>query len=252
MKSKRPSRVRSTSSLLRQRRGSHVGFVISFIMFITFIVFMYLILNSRIDFGQDKANSLEYVKAEITERTSGDLTSASVAITQTNPQNCVQLRDFFLRTGVRDRFVVRSDSGNVLTASKSDNDLLVQRSGNTFLRVYGSGEFNIASTGGLGSCQPLSEGSQYTIGLIREGRDIFESKIIGLLNSYTGDYEALKRDMKISSGDEFGFIFTYSNGIAIKTADRNLKINVYVDRIPVQYIKTDGAREIGFIDVIVW
>ena len=233
------------------RKGSHVGFVISFVMFITFVVFMYLILNSRIDFGQGKANSLEYVKGEIIERISGNLTSASAAITKENPQSCVQLRDFFLKAGIANRFIVRSDSGSILTASKSGDDLFVERNGNLFFRVYGSGEFNLSSIGSLGSCQPLSEGSQYAIGLIRDSKEIFESKIIGLFNNYTGDYEALKKDMKISTGDEFGFRFIYNNGTEIKTPEKNITINVYVERVPVQYIKTDAARESGFMDTIV-
>lgn len=237
---------------MNNKNGSHVGFVISFVLFITFIIFMYTILNSRIDFGQEKANSLNYVKAKIIDIVSENLTGVSIAIGQQNPQSCVQLRNFFLETGVSDRFVVKSDSGNVLQSGKSGNDLYVERSGNLFFRVYGSEEFNIGG-GVLGNCQPLSEGSQgYTLGLSRDSKDIFESKIIKLLNNYTADYEALKKDMKISSGDEFGFGFIYSNGTEIKTTTSNVTINVYADRVPVQYVKTDATIESGFIDIIVW
>lgn len=237
---------------MSNRNGSHVGFVISFVMFITFIVFMYLILNSRVDFGQQKANSLEYVKGEITDRISGNLTSASVAIGQPSPQSCVELSNFLGATGIGNRVIVRSDSGNILNAGISGQSLQVERDGNTFFRVYGSEEF-IQETDSLGSCQSLSEGSQgYTLGLIRDSKDIFESKVIRLLNNYIGDYETLKKDMKVSSMDEFGFRFIYNNRTEIKTPERNVTINVYVDRTPVQYIKTDGTMESGFIDTIIW
>jgi len=250
IKNKRLSQVRSALPMLGQRKGSHVGFVISFVIFITFVVFMYLILNSRIDFGQGKTNSLEYVKGETIERISGNLTSSSVAIGQASPQNCVHLKDFFLKTGISDRFIVRSDSGNVLQSGKSSNDLFVVRNGNIFFRVYGSEEFGVGGAA-ISNCQLLSEGSQYFVGLIKDSREIFESKIIGLFNNYIGDYENLKKDMKISSGDEFGFRFIYNNGTEIKTPEKNITINIYVDRASIQYIKTDAARESGFMDTIV-
>ena len=238
---------------MNSKRGSHVGFVISFVIFITFLVFMYLLLNSRVNFGQDKGNSLEYVKGEITERVSGNLTSASVAINQANPQDCVQLRDFFLETGVNtERFVVRNDSGAVLTSSKNGNDLFVQRSGSLFFRIYGSEEFLVSSTGALNPCQPLTEGSGYTLGIVRDSKEVFEPKIISFLNNYTADYEGLKTNMQVNPKDEFGFIFTYNNGTETRTPEKNLTTNIYIDRIPVQYVKTNGAIESGFIDAIIW
>ena len=234
------------------KKGSHVGFVISFVLFITFIVFMYAILSSRVDFGKEKANSFSYVKAEIVNRVSENLTSVSVAIGQQNPQNCIRLTDFFLKTGMGNRFIVKSDSGNVLQSGKSGNDLFVERNGNLFFRVYGSGEFGV-SGGALSNCQPLNEGSQgYSLGLSRDSRDIFESKVLNFFGNYTGDYEALKKDMKIISGDEFGFRFTYNNGTEIKTPEKNVTINIYAERMAVQYIRTDATRESGFIDTIVW
>ena len=238
--------------MIKNKNGSHVGFVISFVLFITFIVFMYAILSFRVDFGQEKANSLNYAKAEVINRVSENLTSVSVAIGQQNPQNCIQLEDFFLKTGIGDRFIVGSDSGNVLQSGKSGNDLFLERNGNLFFRVYGSEEFNV-SGGIINPCQPLNEGSQgYTLGLSRDSRDIFESKVLGLFENYTTDYEALKKDMKIISGDEFGFRFIYSNGTEIKTPEENITINIYVERMAIQYIKTDATRESGFIDIIVW
>lgn len=229
-----------------KKKGSHVGFVISFVLFITFIIFMYAILSSRVDFGQEKANSLNYVKAEIIERVSENLTSVSVVLN--NPgSNCVELSNFLGATGITDRLIVRSDSGNILTSGISGKSLQVNRNENTFFRVYESEEFPEISS-------PLSgcTNSNYILGLSRDSRDIFESKVLELFGNYTENYEALKKDMKISPGDEFGFGFTYNNGTEIKTPEKNVTINVYAERTAIQYIKTDAARETGFMDVIVW
>ena len=236
----------------KNKKASHVGFVVSFVLFITFLVFMYFILSSRVDFGKEKENSLNYAKAEIMQRISGNLTSVSVGLSEQGLQRCVRLIDFFLKTEMGDRFVVGSDSGDVLQSGKDGNDLFVDRDGNIFFRVYGSEEFNISGEA-LRNCQSLSEESQgYSLGLSRDSRDVFESKALRLFENYTKNYEALKRDMRISPGNEFGFGFAYNNGTEIKTPEKNADIDIYAERISIQYIKKEGARESGFMDVMVW
>ena len=235
----------------KNKKGSHVGVVISFVLFITFIVFMYTILNYKIGFGENKKASLEQIKETVKGEISENLTTISVGINQVNP-GCVQLRDFFLKTPSSDKLLVKSDSGSELAASKEVNDLFVQTQGNTFFRVLESGEFSVVSAGAVGSCQDLEEGSGYILGVSREENLVFESKIFNLLNNYTQNYSGLKKNLGISDEDEFGFIFTYSNSTQVRTPEKNLTIDIYAERVPVQYIKIDGNREVGFIDVVVW
>lgn len=234
------------------KKATHVGFVVSFVLFITFLVFMYAILSSRVDLGKEKQNSLNYAKAEIMERISGNMTSVSVSISEQGVQRCVRLIDFFLKTEMGNRFVVGSDSGDVLQSGKDGNDLFVERDRNIFFRVYGSEEFNISGEA-LRSCQALSEESEgYSLGLSRDSKDIFESKVLRLFKNYTEDYGALKRDMRIGPGNEFGFGFAYNNGTEIKTPEENATINIYAERTSIQYIKRDGTRESGFMEFMAW
>ena len=211
---------------------------------------MYLILNLKVDFGQQKANSLDYVKVEVIEKVSGNLTTVSVALN--NPESsCIQLNEFLTLTEISNRIVVISDSGEILNTGISGQNLQVQISGNTFFRIYESEEF-APQTGILNSCQLLSEGQGYTLGLVRDSKEIFESKVVSLLNNYTTDYDNLKKDMKISESDEFGFIFIDKDGNQIRTPEKNLSGNVYVGGTPVQYVKTNGAIESGFLNTIIW
>jgi hypothetical protein len=238
------------------KKGSHVGFVISFVMFITFVIFVYVLLNSRLDLGQNKQNSLEYTKSAIIERVSENLTITSLNVNSQTPENCLYFTGFITKTAIGDKFIAKNDSGNIFTASMPSDKtgLYIIRGGSdsNFFRIYSSDEFPSVVSETLSYCTPLDEGTGYTIGLSKEETDVFESKIQGLLNNYTTDYEALKKDIKIKSGDEFGFIFTYNNGTQVKTPEKNVTINVYSERIPVQYIKTSSIKETGFIDVVVW
>jgi len=144
---------------INNKKASHVGVVLSFILFITFIVFMYVLLDSKVNQERGKPSTLNYVKGTLLEQVSAELTTVSVALI--SPQsNCVELSGFLSGTGLSNRIIVRDDSGNVLTSGISGQNLKVERNGNTFFRVYESETFS--PEGDLSSsCQSPS----YTIGL---------------------------------------------------------------------------------------
>ena len=70
---------------INNKKASHVGIVISSLLFITFIIFMYILLDSQIGKEREKENALENVKIELLEKTSGEFTRVSVGLN--NPGN---------------------------------------------------------------------------------------------------------------------------------------------------------------------
>ena len=235
-----------------EKTGSHVGVVLSFVIFITFIIFLYVIIQPTIKQG-GKQNFIEHIKGEIIERISTDLTSISVTM-NAGPQTCVELRDFFTITEISDRVIVKNDAGSVLNALKNGNSLFVPKNSNDFfIKIHESEEFDVIADGTINPCQPLSEGSSgYTIGLVKTNKQIFETKIIKLISDYKNDYETLKEMLGVAPGDEFGFSFTYSNENIIKTEEKNISVSVYVSEIPIQYISKNAAREQGSLNIKAW
>ena len=194
-----------------EKTGSHVCVVLSFVIFITFIIFLYVIIQPTIKLS-GKQNFIEHIKGEIIERVSTDLTSISVTIDKPGPKTCVELIDFFTITKISDRVIVINDAGNVLYSQISGENLFVENEGDFFLKIHESDEFDAIVDGTINPCQPLSEGSSgYTIGLVKTNKQIFETKIIKLISDYKNDYETLKEMLGIAPGDEFGFSFTYIN-----------------------------------------
>ena len=238
---------------LSQRKGSHVGVVLSFVIFITFIIFIYIIVQPTIKLD-DRQNFLEHIEGEIIERVSTDLTSISVTIDTPNPQTCVELIDFFIITGISDRAIVKNDAGSVLQASKNGNSLFVSKNSNDFfLKIHESEEFAGASGNAISPCQSLNEGgSGYNFGFVKTNKQIFETKIIKLINDYKNDYETLKGMLGVAPGNEFGFSFTYSNETIIKTEEKNISVSVYINEIPIQYISKNAAGEPGFLNIKAW
>ena len=240
---------------MKQKKGSHVGVVLSFVIFMTFIFFIYLITQPALK-TERKDNSLEFLAMGLMEKVSANLTAVSVAITQSNPQDCVRLSSFFSTTDVGNRVVARDDSGNTLQSSVDVDDLLVVRNGVTFFKVYESEEFNTAATGQINPCQQLSQGNGYILGLIKTDERVFQAKVVKLIGNYSSDYDGLKDDLKISQGNEFDFSFTYANGTEIATKNKNQtissSINIYAKNVPIVYISENASEESGFLNVKIW
>jgi len=233
-----------------KKRGTHVGVVISFMIFVTFLVFLYTIVQPAIGTKTSKQEPLDYLENDLISGVSTDLTTVSIGITGTVPQNCLELNGLITKTEINTNIKVINDSGYVFNSyfkNEGGNfDLLIDGTSgiNNFFKVRVSEEFApITTDPGLTGCGNLNEGSVlgYTIGLIRTDKHVFESKIGDLMKEYKNDYEGIKNILKVSSEDEFGFSFTYVNNMVIKTKEVNVSIDVFSKDIPIQYIDKNAS-----------
>lgn len=234
------------------RRGviSHVGVMLSFVIFITFIIFIYIIIKPALQ-TENKQKLLDYTKDVITEKSSAELTGASVLVDAGVSQTCVKLVNFLDKIKIGNRVIAKNDDGNVLDAKILGQDLFVERGGAVFLKIYSSEEFDITETGTMTDCGQLSEGSGYVLGLVRTEKDIFEKGIIQLFEDYNNNYGSLKEELNIPS-NEFSLGFAYANGTVISTEEKEVSVSVFADEIPVQYISRNAARELGSLNVGIW
>ena len=232
---------------------SHVGVVLSFVIFVTFIIFIYIIVKPAVG-TENKQNLLNYLKEVLIERASTELTSVSVLIDKETPQPCVELNDFFGKTEIGNRIIVRNDTGEAFNAKISGQNLFVQRNvEEIFLKIYESEEFSNITEGTMSFCKELSEGpGGYIFGLIRSEKNIFEKRIIQMIESYNNDYESLKEELNIAAGNEFRLGFTYANGTSISTEEKEVLVSVFVDEFQIQYISNDAVRELGSLNVGIW
>ncbi len=225
--------------------ASHVGVVLSFMIFVTFIIFIYIIVRPAVG-TENNQNQFNYLKEALIERASTELTSVSVLV-GAGSQTCVKLSGFFNNVEISNRTIVKNKDGNVLTAEISGQDLFVGNGNEKFLKIYGSENFSDTDPGMMPSCQ-----LDYTFGLIKSEKNIFEKRIIQIIESYNNDYESLKRELNIAQGNEFRLDFVYANGTIISTEEKEVLVSVFVDEFPIQYINKDAVRELGFLNIGIW
>lgn len=233
-------------------KGSHVGVMLSFVIFVSFLLFFYLIVQPTVT-RQEKQSFLDSVEARLIEEASAELKSVSVKINDVAVESdCFRLNDFLSESGMEERIIATDEDGENLTVDVAEDHLEIEDSGSSFIKIYESDEFEEAG-GSLGDCLELNEGSEYNIGTLKSDKEIFESRIIEIAGKYKNNLNGLKENLSIISVNEFDFSFTYSNGTEISVGQENiLDLDVYVSSSQIQYISREGSREIGSLSVRVW
>jgi hypothetical protein len=227
--------------------GTHIGFVLSFVIFIAFLVAIYSVLILPGLSQDDKRSLAESLKIRILENVSNELTTITIS-TESAPQNCIRLNGFLSDFNISSRIKVKDRYGLGQTAYVLGSDLEISRSGNeTFFKVYESEEFDAASAAGESPCNPRD----YQKGNAKMERHVFEGKITDLMDFYAANYSVLRDGFGFPEDSDFDFGFTYSNGTYAKVG-RQVYTGIYSAEMPVQYVDGNSSMLTGTINVRVW
>jgi hypothetical protein len=261
----------------KNKKASHVGMILSFVIFITFTVFVYTLISPNINTAESKKTLLNEIGLSLIDNMSSDFSTISVNIMSNPETNCVRLSEFLFSSGIMlsefaeteniedisINLIIKNETYQIQN-SYSDLDanfsISINRANpsNTFLRIYHSPELDSLPENEITPCSSVPFESNaslnrgYQIGSVFSGSYIFEKNMISLVDYYRADYDKLKTELKISPGNEFGFEFTLSNGTKISAIGDLPTQNIYAEDIPVQYIDDDANILSGFINVKVW
>jgi len=236
------------------KKGSHVGMVLSFVVFVVFLIFLYSILQPSLSRDESKEQELEYLKSQILNNISEKVSSFSVSFNKGAGQTCLRVT---YPEKVKGQGAIAKDfSGNnynsELDISDPDNP---------------ASEIDISSLGqGQGTMTilyaesfPLSSGSvlcpnsvHYDDELFLEKDEVIGPKISHLITAYSDDYQKLKEILGISESNDFSLEFEDFNGDIESTPEAQTAAEVYAEEIPIQYMNFTGGISGGFIRLRVW
>ena len=125
-----------------KRGGTHVGFVLSFIIFVTFLTFLYSIIIEPITNQENKQSILENLRIKLVENVSSGLMISSIS-TEGSTQNCIRLNGLIGDLGINSRIIVKNELEKIQTSYVLGSDLEIVRSdiNNTFFKIYYSEKF---------------------------------------------------------------------------------------------------------------
>lgn len=228
----------------KYKKGSHVEVIVSFVIFITFVIFIFASIKSPITRQEEKNNLFDSIEIGIMKRISADMTMMSITIPAGGGQ-CITLDNFLEERGIGENIVAKDSSGQKLDASVSGNSLNINRTNvnDNFIKIYYSPEINMLRTGS--ACTAINP----SLWLTKTDSYVFENKFIELLGS---DYAALKAYLDVPTGVNFGYGLILSNSTIIERVAENISTNVYIREKPVEYIDLEGNISEGYLKISVW
>jgi len=233
----------------KRRGGTHVGFILSFVIFVTFLIFLYSMLIEPTKTNQDKQYLLENLRINLIENISSELMVSSINVVNAS-QGCIKLNNLTSDLGINSKIIVKNESEITQTSYVLTNDLEIVRNNtnDAFFKVYASDRFEGLNNTGQQPCNQKI----YEKGLVRVYKYAFEPNIISLINEYNSNYNVLKTKLKVPNGNDFGFSFRYDNGTMIQPKEKIPPVSVYTTEVPIQYFNKNADILLGKLNVKIW
>ncbi|MFH1326963.1 MAG: hypothetical protein ABIH59_02450 [archaeon] len=226
------------------KRGTHVGVIASFSIFIVFVVVLYVIMEPALKTQKDKDLFLEYLELKLIDEFSSNLTTITVSNASGSDEFFNIPKNDLTLDYVNSNYIVKDKDENIIVSENSGlSNLKISAVTENVLWIYFA---NVTFTIKTGVGESTSR--IYKIESIRETKEIFEEKILEGLN----DFESLKGNMSIPLGIDFSLVFEKNNGTQIRAGEKNVTTSIYANEIPIYYINVNASKLAGKLITKVW
>jgi len=228
----------------KNKKGSHVGVVLSFTIFVVFLIFLFSALQPALKTERDKTSTLTYIKDKVIEMSSDNLTIKNIKYTVSSALqvDCIEISD-----DSGEKALVKRD-GSIVPYSKTGEVVTIYNLiiGDNFFKVYYSNSID----------EQVKSGSCSNPGVVEEAAFVDKRNII-FISKFTElsekDYDLLKQTFGIGEESDFEFTLLDAEKNPITSEKEvDIKTNVYVDNFPILYSDNKGELKSGFINIKVW
>ncbi len=235
------------------KRGTHVGIVLSFALFVTFMFFIFFVLEPSIKFNKGGEAFLDTIEANLITKLSDEL--VVVTLEKDNPiLDCLKLtptniNTFLDRDLISENILAKNLDDNLVDSIYDENAFYFNSYEETLFEVFISNSIEQVDNYEIpNSCQ-----SQFTTKSISKDVLISEAKVFEIKQDYESiDYDDLRNELGILSENDFGFDFEYNNGTVIRVGEPDNSNSVYVKQKSVIYFDVQGNKKPGFLRVKIW
>ncbi len=245
---------------MKSKRGSHVGIILSFVMFVTFLIFLYSILEPQLKVEKDKEAFLEYLKRDLMQEFYGGLT---VVVTKSaneieskipKDENCMSIPVGEIDV-VGKNYLVRASDEILVGGEFSDSGEFFNYDWDgdkkKFYKIYFAEEGFVSLPEYIGFDCVDGE-----IKLVNKKEYIFESKIKEIIKIYNDkgfEKVAENLSLNIPAGSEFGLKFLDKERTELySTNEGNVSVSIFSEELPIQYVDEEANILPGFIVLRVW
>lgn len=238
---------------MKNKKGSHVGIVLSFVLFVTAILFLYQILSPSITKEEDKGPLVNQIEQKLPDYLESTLYNQKISLRE----NCCDKYTCFKfekNNAVKKMsYIVKDIEDREVNSYADDESLFIKNSGKNYFNVFFS-EQNFSRTEvELENCDfPLKE--DYTSAFSSK-EYYFQKKIEQFILNLQDQnfYSSKKTELLLPEGSEFSLVFVYQNGSKFGIPpNENISTNVFVEQISIYYVDLEAKVNPGFLEIGVW
>lgn len=232
---------------MNKRGFGHVEFILSFVIFVGFILFAFVFFNP-LQSQRTIKSTVDYAWLEIADETKEKVETYSVLIDQS-----------FLNQGIEIDIVGIPLQYNASVEDFDGNQIDAYRDagGSVYFNTGDKDFFRITYSPAIRN-SPLISGTvliprdRYIISSSKSEELYFESLLLDLNKTYFSDYNSLKQTFNLPNKMDFGFSVKFSDSEidAIRSIPEGLDVLSKSDRVEV--IRNDGKREYAEVRVLAW
>lgn len=218
--------------------------VLSFVIFIGFLIFAGLVLKLPTQTESSKINELEIIKDNIIKLTSVETTT--FFIDKIKNAECGML-DANSLGFEKMNFSVNDPEGEAIQSKNQEGIILFTVRNELFYKITFSQE-------GLDNLE-LTEGEdceEVQIQSTIKKNQILEKKINDLIEKYHSNYNELKSDLNVAPDEDFNIKFDYRNGTILGNTNENQKTDVFIKKFQVIYLNNYAQKRTGDFIVSIW
>jgi hypothetical protein len=237
--------------MLNKKKGSHIGFVLSFIIFILSITYIYSILKPVAITSLKETYYFENLKENLISHSSEKVTTFTIIVDNNKKKNRIKLNEIINKIN-NSEFIIKDQNELVYNYSISGQNIFIyiENQAKFLLKFsYSNALGNSQGNTGTGSVTV----KDYSIKRIQSNIYFHEEIIRNILKKYDQNYDNLKKELNISKEIEFDLKFLLNNNSLIKTEKNILHSkNIYVRTIPIEYIDNQANIKIGYLEISIW
>jgi len=230
---------------MKNKQGSHVGMILSFVVFITFLVFLFAILQPMFNEKKEKSTVLNYISNNIEGLLDEKMTVVTIEITNyawnIDGYNCFTFDSYLSGNFTFVKNITDDTQKYISLPLLAPTTIQVEPDDveETQFKIYYSNEVFIPKEiSSKTTCAQLGSGD-YEIKSVREEEHPFFTKALKLgLNVSNSEepHKELGKKLNVPAGTEFSIQIINETGTVVLGEGINLSTEVYSQEIPIEYV----------------
>lgn len=247
---------------MNKKAISHVEVIISLVIFVGFLVFLFLLFPSSLKVKSKIG--LDVAERGITNFSAAEVNYVSIYLNENSPESIRKAGGCFRIVLDKElgflkdyNAIVEDETFNQINSSidviENEKFLDIEGKG-SFYMIYFSREFDEKHVNSQ-ECYFLNKSEEgYVIGLTRTYNAISNKKLKLLNDTYYSDYNKLLSQFNMPKSSDFGFILKELNGTEMMRVVKKKpkRAETLAREIPVQIIYGDGTFKYALLNIQIW